>query len=247
MTTIGIFIVDEQDILIDALIKLLSGQNALDLEAPYADLPYAQRVSDQYKLEFRGRAKDAKETFDRLPAMLHRIDILLLDISLKGTNDKDRDKYEGLRIGREVKQRFPKLKVAFLTQLDESYAIEEARDMKANGYISKDFGQKELTEAIIKIYSSNEFVLKVGFSIINTLRHTPVTLSDIETQIANYFLAEWTATEMAEALNINQPNVERHLRIIKGKLKVENAAGLSRELILKGLATNWEKYKKIKQ
>lgn len=244
MSTIGIFIVDDHDILVDALVKLLSGQNTSDLSAPYEDLPYAQRVSDKFKIEFKGRARNRREAFERLPNIIDKIDLVLLDIGLPVDHNESPEKYEGLSIGYELHKRFPKLKIAFLTQLEELEAIEEAKKMGANGYITKDFGQKDLTEAIIKIHTSNDFVLKAGNTLVNAIRQAPVQLDERELQIINYVVAEWTAAEIAVAMKMTQPNVERQLRNIRAKLLVESAAGLAREAVSRGIAKDWEKYRK---
>jgi two-component system, NarL family, nitrate/nitrite response regulator NarL len=237
MTTIGIFIADDHDILVESLIGLLSGQNPHNLDERVEDLPLAQQVSQQYRLAFKGRARNAEELFQRLPNMIKFVDLILLDISFP-----DKKTYEGLDIGRKLIVRFPKLKVVFLTQMNEKGAIEEARAMGANGYISKDFGRRELSEAIFAVFQSNDFVLKVPPGTADLLKQDKIELSELETQILNYTLAEWTAAEIAVQLDMGQPNVERYLRNLRAKLKVESAAGLGREAMRLNLAPNWEQY-----
>ena len=88
-----------------------------------------------------GEAQNAVKTLERIGKS--ECDILLLDLSLP---DKS-----GLDVLKEIKKRFPRLRVLILSMFPEEMFAVRALKAGADGYLTKDSAAKELVVALRKV------------------------------------------------------------------------------------------------
>ncbi len=153
--------------------------------------------------------------------------LLLLDLNLK--------KQDGFSILETLTQKYPKLKVLIFTMYEESYLIEKAIKLKANGYILKNASNVEFREALRQVTQSPGFYLA---SQLKKQQQTNeayrdqfvekmhLTLREIE--IIKLIVAGKSAKEIAEVLFLSMHTVDTHRRNIMIKLKIKNVADLVR-------------------
>ncbi len=76
-------------------------------------------------------------------------DLILMDLHLNSAN--------GLDLTRRSKQEYPEIKVIMHTMSDNTYNIEEARVIGAEGYVLKSGGQEKLEEALRRVSAGEEY------------------------------------------------------------------------------------------
>jgi DNA-binding NarL/FixJ family response regulator len=83
------------------------------------------------------------ESGEELAGLLHlkQPDVLLLDINLPGKN--------GLQLLSELKPQFPQLKIILFSAHCDMQYIRKAQQLRADGFLSKTIGERELQEAIL--------------------------------------------------------------------------------------------------
>lgn len=226
---IRIFIIDDHKILIDSMIALLTGQNPERLSPDDASMRHDNN------LIFVSTANSYDQLFSRLRQMADKIDVLLLDINLPRESDgvgNLRDKL-GLQAAAEIKKNYPDLKIIMMTQINDPVTIAEALKIGVNGYISKDMGKKEYLEGIQRVMEG-QIVINVRKKYLPPPPSDEIVLTETEREVLCLTIDGLNAGEISTRLGINQPNVERYLRILRKKFDVPNVASLVREAIRKG-------------
>ena len=99
-------------------------------------------LSPYAEFKIVGEAIDGLDAIDKAGNL--RPDVISIDAQMPGT--------DGVEATRRIKERFPEMKVLFLT-VHTSY-IEEALAAGADGYLLKDCGREELFRAIREIGQS---------------------------------------------------------------------------------------------
>lgn len=79
-------------------------------------------------------------------------DIILMDIHLPSAN--------GIELTRRVKHEYPNVKVIMHTMSDDSFNINESKQIGAEGYILKSSGQKDLEKALEIVSNGGIFYVK---------------------------------------------------------------------------------------
>ncbi len=153
--------------------------------------------------------------------------LVLLDLNLK--------KQDGFSILEMLTQRYPHLKVLIFTMYEESYLIEKAIKLKANGYILKNASNVEFREALQHVTQSPEFYISLHLKNQQKtnedyrdqfVEKMHLTLREIE--IITLIVAGKSAKEIADMLFLSLHTVDTHRRNIMIKLKVKNVADLVR-------------------
>ena len=158
------------------------------------------------------------------------IDVVLLDINLPEKS--------GIEISKEIRENFDQVKVLALTMYNEESFIREILKHGAMGYILKNTGKNELTQAIRTVFMDGTYFSKdVTKTIIKSkakkakkhqrskFGHIP-KLSNRELQVLSLIVKEFTNPEIAEKLHISFKTVESHRANLLSKLNVRNTAGL---------------------
>ena len=152
-------------------------------------------------------------------------DVVLLDIRMPKMN--------GVIATREIKQKYPNIKVIILTTFDDSDYILDAINYGASGYLLKDTSSKSLIDAVINatkgelilptsiakkivgaakmVSSDKEIKLKKAFG-----------LSDRETEIAIMVYENFNNRQISSALDLTQGTTRNYISVIYEKIGAEN-------------------------
>ncbi|MBT32722.1 MAG: DNA-binding response regulator [Thalassobius sp.] len=166
-------------------------------------------------------------------------DVVILDINMPGIN--------GIEACKKFIKKWPELKVLALTMHKESSLIKMMLGNGAKGYILKNAGKDELTQAIHTVSSgkmylddlTNEIVIKAmaqGNKVEKSNGLFP-KLSRREKEVLKLILDECTTQEIADKLFISFGTVETHRRNMLIKTGTRNTAGLVK------IAMEFELYK----
>jgi len=188
-------------------------------------------IGQQEDLAVCGEAEDAAHAITAIEAL--KPDLVLVDVSLKGT--------DGIDLTKDIKGRFPSLPVLVLSMLDESFYAERALRAGAKGYVMKQEATDKVLTAIRKVLSGEVFVSDkmvsrmlqkmAGDSVSGS---TPVDLlSDREMTVFQLIGRGYSTARIAEELHLSVKTVETHRAHIKEKLNLADAAELS------GYAGQW--------
>lgn len=174
-------------------------------------------------LEVAGEAGDGLELLsllDTIPAHL-----VILDISMP--------RLRGIEALREIKKRFPALKVLVLTMHREY--LHKALSAGAEGYLLKEDADRELFSAIDKTRQGRIYVSpRLREELAEDEVPGPEALSARETEVLNLIAGGKSNRDIATVLYISVRTVEAHRATILSKLNLRNTADLVRYAIEKG-------------
>lgn len=155
-------------------------------------------------------------------------DIILLDINMPGIN--------GIQACAQIKKNHSGIKVIGLSMNAENHLVKLMMKSGADGYLHKNSGADEITQAIRDVMQGRIYISEEISSNLLQARHlTPIAsnspfprLSAREKEILGLIIDEKTTQEIATQLFISFGTVETHRRNIMIKLGVKNTAGLVR-------------------
>lgn len=181
-------------------------------------------LHSEKRFEIIGTALDGNDALKKIESSPP--DILLTDVSMPGMG--------GIELCREIKQKFPEIKVLVLTMYNDREIINEILQAGANGYILKNTGKQELLEALEALnrndtYYSSEVVNTLIENMKNPFKEKQIISSDLterEIEIVRLIVREFSSAEIAEKLFISQRTVETHRKNILRKTGVKNIVGL---------------------
>ncbi len=193
-----------------------------------------QVVIDGIKLMFEtepdiqcvGEARDGRAALELLAE--NEAEVVLLDINMPIM--------DGISVCKEIKSRYPNVKVLLLTMLKEASMVKKSLEAGTDGYLLKHEGKTEVLTAIRDVaagrtYHSEEVTRLVmsSFSVVNKV--PPDTLPRIsrrEKQILKLIVNENTTAEIAAELFVSTHTIESHRKNLLMKLGARNTAGLVR-------------------
>ena len=186
-----------------------------------------ERESD---LEICGEASDIVEALKL--ASSEKPDIAVIDISLETGN--------GIELVKDIKSRFPKIRMLVWSMYDESLYAERALKAGASGYINKKDARETIVEAIRtvllgNVYLSPEYSTKVlnrldrGMS--PEMKSPSEALSDRELETFTLIGHGLKTAEIAERMQLTTKTIETYRTRIKDKLELDHAGELSRVAI----------------
>lgn len=193
-------------------------------------------LTTQSDLEVIGSVNNGKDAIRCAGEFLP--DLIISDISMPQCN--------GTEAIRDIKKRYPEIKVLVLTVHKTEEYIHAALDAGADGYILKDDNQEELMDAIRsvltdKIYLSPSICGSVvrgylGYSAKNELTPSWTKLSHRERQVLKLVAEGYRNRDIAEHLSISLKTVEKHRSNLMKKLDLHSTSGLTAYAIERGLA-----------
>lgn len=154
-------------------------------------------------------------------------DLLLVDINLPDMN--------GLELTRQIRDKYPTLKVLILSMYDSKEYVSESLRSGASGYVLKNAPSREIVAAIEAIknggtfYSpeiAQKFLLDDG---------TTNTLTPRENQVLYKIIQGLNNKEIARVLDISVRTVETHRVSIRRKLNIDKPAALIKYAIDHGI------------
>lgn len=189
----------------------------------------------QPDLEIVGEAKDGLEAIRKVDKLLP--DLVMTDLSMP--------RMSGLEAIKEIKKRWPKIKILALTVNDGEEYVLAALKAGVDGYILKDATNAELLQAIRDILSGNR-VLSPGISekVIEgylenknkqEIKSLWDTLTVREREILRLIGEGKKNKEIAGFLSISPNTVEKHRANIMEKLNLHSVSSLTAYAVEKGL------------
>jgi len=191
----------------------------------------ASLVNKQPDLVLSGKAEDAQTTLNNIE--ISQPDLIIVDISLKGTN--------GIDFIKRCLKKHPDLPILVLTMHDESLYAERALRAGARGYITKKEAREFLLEAIRVILNSGVYISKSvsdrmeeeGLKPGQRPKSPLERLSDRELEMLEQIGRGRKTRIIAADFGLSVKTVEAHREHIKAKLKIDSANELLR------FATQW--------
>lgn len=170
--------------------------------------------------------------------LLHKteVDLILMDVNMP--------EMDGISSTKQLLHQYPHIKVLMLTMHNSRDYIEKVMRAGAHGYILKNTGKEELSEAIHSVMQGNSYYSKeVTEKIMEGLQRKKVVESNVllvelterEKDVLKLIVQEYTSHEIAAKLFISFHTVETHRKNLISKLQVKNIAGLVKYAIQQGI------------
>ena len=184
-------------------------------------------------------AEDGREAI--LKAEELHPDVVVMDIAMPGLN--------GLEATRQIKKRFPDIKIIILTMhANEEYILQSLK-AGASGYLIKKAAPVELISAINAVHKGNSFLSpSISRTVIDEYIRRSKEISEgaegfeqltVREREVLQLIAEGHKTrEIAELLYISIKTVETHRAHIMNKLDIHSTAELTRYAIRKGIISS---------
>ena len=190
---------------------------------------YSLLIRREPDLEVAGESGEGAEILRDLDAI--RPDLCLLDLSLKSGN--------GLEICKQIRSRFPKIKVLVVSMHDETLYAERVVRSGAMGYISKSEATHKLISAIRQVLGGEVYLSQRMRE--RTLSRTAGELasqgslldklSDRELEVFEQIGQGRTTREIAEKLQLSPKTIESYRENLKAKLNLANSTELTRHAV----------------
>lgn len=186
-----------------------------------------------------GEAEDGRKAIVKAED-LHP-DVVVMDIAMHGLN--------GLEATRQIKKRFPDMKILILTMhTNEEYVLQTLK-AGASGYLVKKAAPAELISAINAVHKGDSFLSpSISRTVIDEYIRRSKEISEGEEGFEQLtvrerevlqLIAEGHKTrEIAELLYISIKTVETHRAHIMNKLDIHSTAELTRYAIRKGIISS---------
>jgi DNA-binding NarL/FixJ family response regulator len=152
---------------------------------------------------------------------------------------------DGIEAAKKICELFPDIGIIGLSMFDEDDQIVDMLEAGAKGYLIKNAGKEQITEAIRTVYNHDPYYCKTTShkltSMIARSRFNPykkaarVEFSEREVEIIDLICRECTNKEISDKLFISVRTVEGHRLKILEKMNVKNTVGLVVYAIKMGL------------
>lgn len=176
-------------------------------------------LNNEEKYSIVGCSNQPKDVMPMLDEL--KVNILLTDINMPHMS--------GVELTRNVKKKYPNIKVLALSMFGERQVIKEMIDAGISGYILKNTGKQELLEALDKISSGQTFFgeevtreLMKSFKGNDEVSH----LTNREIEIIRLIECEHSNKKIADMLFISERTVETHRKNIFRKTGTQSIVGL---------------------
>jgi len=194
-------------------------------------------LADKSGLEVVGEAGDGLEGLRTVRKC--RPDLMLLDLSMPKMN--------GISVMKEIKSRFPEIKIMALTIHESDQYVLEAFEAGADGYCLKDAGRNELMVAVDSVLRGKRYISpSITGSVLEGYltgrqklksKTSWDTITQREREVLKLLGEGYQNKEISDMLFISVKTVEKHRANIMNKLDRHNAAALAAYAIEQGLVT----------
>jgi two-component system response regulator DevR len=180
-------------------------------------------IDRQPDMEVVGEASTVREAIESAEKL--RPDIVLLDVRLPGGS--------GLDACREIKNRWPEVKIIMLTSYAEDETIFDAIASGAEGYVLKQIGSAELIEALEKVGRgqylldpavTSRVLAKVRQARRQERAHAFGELNRQELEILAHVAEGLTNREIGARLALSEKTVRNYVSTILSKLDLTSRA-----------------------
>jgi DNA-binding NarL/FixJ family response regulator len=189
-------------------------------------------LRNQPSFQIVAEALNGEQVLDILK--IEKIDLAVLDLNMPGM--------KGIDLVKTVKQKFPETKLLVITMHHEQEIISEILLAEAEGYVLKNSGKKELTDAITDILNGKTHyekeVLDLMLQKVKADKKTEElkkNLTERELEILSLIVQEFTSKEIAEKLFISKQTVDTHRLNIMHKTGAKTIVGLIKYAMQMGI------------
>lgn len=187
------------------------------------------RISTQHDLRVCGEAATEDEALSFVQA--HQPELIIVDITLKNGN--------GISMIKQVKSRFPTIKMLVVSGYPEALYAERALRAGAMGYVNKQESNDKILVAIRAVLNGQHFVGQeimqrlVGDALGNAkIIRTPIErLSNRELEIFRLIGEGNSSSAIARQLFLSSHTIDTHRENIKRKISAKNATELTRAAV----------------
>ena len=189
-------------------------------------------LTEDHRIELVGEAGDAKDAIKLVETL--RPDVAILDLKLP--------KMSGIDAGREIVQRFPRVKVVILTGLDADNHVADALAAGVSGYLLKDSDPEEVVSAVVAA-ASGSFVITASvarraFGAVasrSVRQETYDGLSARELEVLKLTATGLVNKQVARTLSLSEKTVRNHIANIYEKLGIHDRSQALLYAVRKGL------------
>ena len=192
-------------------------------------------LKNEKDIDVIGEAENGKEAIKKVEELTP--DVVVMDISMPLLN--------GLEATRQIKRRFPEVKVLILTVHSNEEYISEILKAGASGYLVKKAAPEELVAAIHAVAQGNSFLSpSISKSVIKKFLQVAGAeagleksslLTEREREVLQLIAEGHPTRKIAEMLFISVKTVEAHRSHIMEKLDLHNIADLTRYAVRTGI------------
>ncbi len=170
-------------------------------------------------LEVVGQAHDGAEAVELVAR--HQPDLVLMDLKMPGVN--------GIEATRQIRARWPQIKVLVLTTYDDDEWLFDAIRAGAAGYLLKDTPRAEVIKAVRGTVAGKAFVDpavagKLLGQVAGLQEQSPALLTakltGREVDVLRLVAQGYTNTDIAARLHLSEGTVRNHVSTILSKLEV---------------------------
>jgi len=190
----------------------------------------AARIGPQSDMTVCGEAASVDEAFAQVKATSP--DLVIVDIALADSH--------GIDLIKDVKARFPSIKMLVISAYDESLYAERALRAGAHGYINKREVQEKVLDALRCVLDGQRYLSPrmtqklVGQAIVgrDSTHSDPVQrLSDRELEVFELIGQGKTTGAIAQQLLLSVHTIDTHREKLRHKLGVKNSAELMQRAV----------------
>lgn len=172
-------------------------------------------------IEVVGQAQDGAEAVEQVAQ--HQPDLVLMDLKMPGMN--------GIEATRQIRTRYPAVKVLVLTTYDDDEWVFDAVRAGASGYLLKDTPRAEVIKAIHGTIEGKTFVDpavagKLLGQVAEQQSQPPTLITDKltrrEVDVLRLLARGLTNTDIATRLHLSGGTVRNHISAIFAKLGVSD-------------------------
>ncbi|PWT96198.1 MAG: DNA-binding response regulator [Bacteroidetes bacterium] len=177
-------------------------------------------------IKFVLEAENGEELINGLPAA--EPDVILMDLRMPLK--------DGIESTKIISKQYPNIHVIVLTMYEDERFVSHLMENGANGYLLKSADPSEIKKAIMEVmvrgYYLNNFVNRVLLKKSHTRTRTApslnneIVISDKEREVIRLLCMEFTATEIAQKMEISPRTVEAIKDRLMERFGAKNTAGL---------------------
>ncbi|HUM51901.1 MAG TPA: response regulator transcription factor [Chitinophagales bacterium] len=169
------------------------------------------------EIECTGIFKNGKDILTKLKS--YQPDVILMDINLPD--------YNGIELCKEVKEKYPSVKVVALSINNQPGIIKKMIDSGASGYVLKDAEQHEIIEAIKTVIKRKQYFSQSAVTLLKQPENNGLpALTRRERDVLERIAEGLTNQQIAQQLFIDVSTVSSHRKNLLAKYNVQNTAAL---------------------
>ncbi|MCB1156957.1 MAG: response regulator transcription factor [Leptospiraceae bacterium] len=147
-------------------------------------------------------------------------DLLILDLDIPGKN--------GMILLKQVKSKFPNIKIIIFTMFDAEGFFKEAISLGADAYVLKTDEISIFPEVMRRVLLEDEFYCSL--SLIKYMRKNTIEFTDKEYEIMQCLKLDFSVPEIATKMQLSKRTIEYYINKLKNKLNCESLSNLKKEI-----------------